>query len=459
MGGFSSLGGQQGANLAPVTFVSKDTYVQARAYVKIADSGPYAIKSFTLEKNCHGATNTASFELPYATYPDWTDQLFYGQTSGSNDSYTPVFIQIYGGFPTNPGQNLESWDNMFLRFSGILDEYDPDNLNVTHFQCRSMAAPLTTDRITTQVQNLTSVDFLNQVCGQYGIDSTVDAQLTSPATIAEVYSQEYLVGLKNLIKWDVLQRSSIVDDVDVWEDDGTVFYVHPWNVQTVMQDQGGSLGRQYGNLYLNYGTNVKSFKGSHASQFSRKIQVVVGSYRNKVRISTSTTVNDENDGTSVTTNSVTLYNPPQWGTQNGSSTVYHSNGNVTNRSWSTTGGPSQGSTSALATSGKELYTFYYPNLTPTQCQARAMAIWRQISMHEYGAEFDLAVTPSLLPFLNIEARIQLSGYGMNEFNTTYWPRKMTETFDGPSSENSADAGGWSVKYQAVNSRPPLGQGV
>lgn len=65
------------------------------------------------------------------------------------------------------------------------------------------------------------------------------------------------------------------------------------------------------------------------------------------------------------------------------------------------------------------------------------------------------MTPEILPFLNIENRFNLSGYGMSFFNTEYWPRTLDETFD-MADENSDTAGGWTVRSHAINHTPPLG---
>jgi hypothetical protein len=434
------------SSLAPVTFDLKDTFANARACVMINGQGPYPIKRFTIDKNCHGATNTASFDVPYAGNPDWTNQLF----EDPNKKNTPIYIAIYAGFPASPWIT-PSISGLSRRFYGVMDEYDPKDLDQTHFQCRSIAAPLTTDRITTQIQNLTTVDFLKQICASYNIPVVVDPALTSPFTLAQVYAQEYIVGLKNLVKWDVLQRSSIFDDVDVWEDDGTVYYVHPWNVSKVVPISKA--------LPLTYGTSIKSFEGKHASQFSRSIQVLVHSYRAKTRVSTSWVIDQVVGGVAVQGVTKVSTSTPQWGTAGGSRTVYAPDGKTTHTTWTQTGGPSSGSTTPISESGKEVYNLYIPNLTPTQCQQVAMQIWRQISMHEYIGEFDLAVTPANLPYLNIESRPAMTGYGQNAFNTLYWPRTMSETFEGPSDENSSEATGWSVKFSCVNHTLPLGGGV
>lgn len=249
-------------NLLPVTFTQKNAVAQARACAKVSGA-LYPIKSFTINKNAHGATNTASFIVSYAGNPDWTRQLFLGTAGGQTNS--PVYIELWAGFPAIPAQ-APTTAGLSKRFYGVLDDYDPEDLTQTEFHCRSIESPLTTDRITTAAQNLTTVQFIKQICAPYGIKTVIDPEITKPFTLEQIYSGDYLVGLHNLVKWDVLLRSSWFDDVDVWEDGGTLYYVHPWNVTTVMESQPNNHGRKYSALSLKYGQDIKSFKGNHAPQ-------------------------------------------------------------------------------------------------------------------------------------------------------------------------------------------------
>lgn len=440
------------AALTPVTFTQESTSARARAYVMI-DKRLYPLKSYRLSKNAHGATNTGSFTLPYAGNPDWTDQLYRGNDPGTGASNnSPVYVEIWAGFPSNPGMT-PSIAGLTKRFYGVLDEYDPEDMNETQFRLRSIASPLTTDAITTAVQNLKTTDVLRQMAAPYGIKVVIDPELTNPFTLARIYAQEFVVGLKNLKKWDVMLRSSIFDDTDIWEDNGTLYYVHPWNVTSIMAKYGEP-GRGYF-LGLEYGRNVKSFLPSHSPQFSRNIRVTVHSYTAKTRVSVATRVQSVFGGVNVKQVIKTSTATPQWGTNGGSSTTYNNDGTVSYGKWTSSGGASSGSTNAISESGLELYDIYLPNLDATECQNLATAIWRQTSQHEYQGEITLAVTPQNLPYLNIESRFALTGYGMAFFNTTYWPRSLDETFD-MAEPGSSHASGWEVSMHCVSHTPPLG---
>ncbi len=440
------------STLEPVTFVQRNVTAAPRACVDI-DGSLYAIKSFQINKNAHGATNTASFKLPYAGNPDWTSQLFRGADRTGRTNNKPVYVKIWAGFPLNPGPApTNASPPMSLRFSGVLDEYDPSDMDYTEFKCRSLAAPFTSDRITTAVQNKTTTQFLEDICLPYDLDVTIDNAVQA-ITLAKVYAQDFIVGLKNMVKWDVLVRASIFDDVDVWEDDGTIYYVHPWNVQKVVPLLSKTIS-------LQYGTNVKSFKPSHSPQFARTIRVQIHSYIDKTRTGTTTRVqsilNELVGGIAVSSVTKVSTAVPNWGTNSGTTYNYYNDGTTSVTQWSGSGGGQSGSNTAISESGLERYDFYIPNLTSTECQALCQAIWRQISQHEYQGEFELVVIPDLLPSLNIEARINLQGYGMALFNTEYWPRTLDETFE---MGEGGDAPGWTVKMHCVSHTLPLGAGV
>ena len=287
---------------------------------------------------------------------------------------------------------------------------------------------------------------LKRFAAEYNIPVKVDPALVSPYTLAMVYGQDQIVGLKQLIKWDVLLKSALCDDVDLWEDDGTLNYFYAWDVPRKT-------------INLVYGTNVKDFKGTHSPQFNRNIEIFVHSGTLRVRQSTTvrvkTNTGGDVPGVDVTTNTRTSVRVPVWGTNQATTTTYYSNGTVAVTTGSATGGPSSGSTTAISESGKEIYYITRNNYTPQQCEDYAKKVWRQISMHEYQADFVLAMTPDLLPSVGITALLNFTGYGMSLFNTTYWPRSYVEQFDGPE-PGSDTAPGWTVSFHAVNHQPPVG---
>src|ERR1700729_1629381 len=196
------------SSLETVQFTQGGTAAQARACVKI-DNQLYHLKSFRLSKNAHGATNTGSFVLAYAGNPDWTNQLFRGtDPAGGPVNNSPVYCEVWAGFPPNPGPN-PSISGLMRRFYGVVDKYDPEDMNQTTFYLRSIAAPLTSDRITSAIQNKTTIEVIRELCAPYNIPVIIDPELTNPFTLARVYAQDFMVGLKNIVKWDVLLRSSV----------------------------------------------------------------------------------------------------------------------------------------------------------------------------------------------------------------------------------------------------------
>ena len=173
MGGFYPRAGfpsGSGNGVLDVSFSQKSAVCSPRACI-VLNGGTYPVRRYHIAKNGHGATNTADFELAYAGNPDWTQELYRGADAGNADQ--PVYAKIYAGFPPNPGP-VASTSGLSQRFYGILDQYEPEDMKQTTFRLRSIAAPLTTDHITTNVQNLTTVDFIKQQCAQYNITPNID---------------------------------------------------------------------------------------------------------------------------------------------------------------------------------------------------------------------------------------------------------------------------------------------
>jgi hypothetical protein len=440
-----------GFPLQPLKFSSAGSSVaQPRAAVRIFPGGsvkPITLNviSFRIEKTVHGVANTASFVVSYAGNPDWTRALLRGEAGVPDD--LPIYVEIWAGFPSNPGSSPNT-GGLSRRFYGVVDVYDTKDADEVEFHCRSIAAPLCTDKILSSVQNLTTVQFIQQIGKQYGMPVYVDPELTEPFTLARVYGQDFVVGLHDMYKWDVLVRSAQCDDVDLWEDQGVLFYVHPWNVDREK-------------LELHYGSNVLGFQGHHSPQFNRNVQVFVHSYSDKIRTSITTRVQNiigsVVPGVNVSQAIKVSYASPQWGTNNVTTKSYYSNGDTSTTQSSTSGGSASGSTvssRAISDSGKERYEFYLPNLTSAECDRLAKAIWRQISMHEYQADISLAITPAILEKVDITSLIDFTGYGMTRFNTKYWARTMSESFAG-AEPGSPDSEGWTVDFHVVNHAPPI----
>jgi hypothetical protein len=76
-------------------------------------------------------------------------------------------------------------------------------------------------------------------------------------------------------------------------------------------------------------------------------------------------------------------------------------------------------------------------------------------MHEYQADISLAVTPANLRGIDITSLIILNGYGMQRFNTQYWPRTMSESLEGGEAGEFGNVSGWTVDFHVVNHAPPI----
>jgi hypothetical protein len=126
--------------------------------------------------------------------------------------------------------------------------------------------------------------------------------------------------------WDLILQCAQFDNVDVWEDQGTVYYVAP-----------SLLNRETVNI--RYGRDLSIDDGlicSHSLMFLRNVAVEARSYQRRVSQSSAIRVVTNSDGSiSVTKVSKVTMSSPQWGTPNIVTTTYFANGtSITERTGS-----------------------------------------------------------------------------------------------------------------------------
>ena len=196
------------------------------------------------------------------------------------------------GFPRGVSSGSIDVTQLSRRFSGIIDDYEVDELADTwQFQCRSLGAILTDQKVTTQSQNQTTVDFVKTMAAQFQLQAVIGLKSGQvPETLQGVYGRDFLVGLKNMRIWDIFMDAAEVDDVDVWVHDDVVYYVSA--------DQVVKLGLGHVKS-LRYGQDLKTFTGKHAPTFNKNISVEVRTYNPKIRHSVSVRIDTDGDGNPV----------------------------------------------------------------------------------------------------------------------------------------------------------------
>lgn len=199
-------------------FVAKPVYESTNPRLSVLiDGHPYTPKSFSITTNCHGASDTATVEVPISTYPDWTQQI-----QRADSDARPVPIEIF--------LDLMDTGSFMTRFVGIVDQYQADGAqDITMFSCRSMVAPLTSTKITTPFQNnssITTTAFVQQQASRFGLQTNILlAPGRQPAKMIDALGGEFVTGVRNWNIWDLMLQCAQLDDVDIWVDKtGTLNY-------------------------------------------------------------------------------------------------------------------------------------------------------------------------------------------------------------------------------------------
>lgn len=421
--------------MLPVAFDPMYEANQPR-YIAQINGANYLCTNYEVEFNGHGATDKATIVLPLAGNPDWTQAL-----DVSVESPAPIYVKIYAGFPpVGTAQNTTTGLN--VRFWGVLDIYtlelDPQTDSVS-FECRSLAAPLISTKITTPLvnQSMTTEQFVQQQATRFGLGLKINT-VGNAGTMLDVLASEFVTGVKNLVIWDLMLQCAQYDDVDIWVDRfGVLHYEAPSLISRA-------------SIPLKWGRDILHLSGSHATQFSKNIRVEVRSYTKRTRVATisrvSTLGND--GGIQIQQSTRTITSNPIFGTADTVTTSVAPNGTQTTVVSSKEGGPASSTTGVIGESGLERYVFYVKNKTAKQCNDLAQKIWRQISMHEVALSLKIAMTMALLAVMDITAELIVSNTPFKKLNDIYWPRRITEHGD--------EESGMTWDIEAVNHTLPQG---
>jgi hypothetical protein len=384
-----------------------------RACVRINAANVYALQDFEVDLNTHGATSSASVALNISGNPDFSSEF-------KNFSTTAATAEIFVGLPTNPTpSNPPSTAGLQRVYYGLIAQYDAHfTENLVTFELRSLASPLVDEKIQQVAIGATTVDFIASVCARFGL-GFVPLLGNKPLRVQEVLGEMYVGGsnfsaaIHGMRIWDLILQCAQFDNVDAWEDEGTVFYCAP-----------SLIARQ--TIDLKYGRDLPvdgGFIGSHSLVFSKEIQVEVRSDQPRVSQSNAVRyVTNADSSISVTMVSKTTTGSPVWGTPDIVSQTILPNGTViTDKSVS---GGSYSTKTSLGTESPKMRYIYYPrNKDAAYCNAFAITQWRKISQLEYTGQmrFPLTKAKGIIP---LTALLRVHGLPYSKFNTTYYPRKL-----------------------------------
>lgn len=421
--------------LAPVQFEQVFEQQTPSTYALI-DGWSVTPHSWEIEGNAHGATDTATITLPISNGPDWTEAIYRGDDAGNASQ--PVYVKIFAS-TTGTAPILRFWGIVDI-YSGVLSS-TPEGDIIT-FSCRSLGAPLITTKITTPFagENSTTVQFIEDQAARFGLAAQIVLRAgKQPLTMKQVLGNEFDTGVHNVAIWRLMLQCAVQDDVDIWVDQNTLWYAAPDAIQRQTID-------------MKWGRDLKTIRFSHATQFSKNIRVEVRSYKKRIKQSSYVryATGIGGDGVVTSMGARTVTSTPIFGTTQSITQSISSTGATQVALSSVSGGPSSGSAGVPASeSGKELYTFYPQNKTPAECVDLAQKYWRQISQHEFSVLLELPVTTANLQLMGKTALINLNGTPFWKLNSTYWPRRIAESF--------SPTDGWNWSIDAINHEGPNGE--
>lgn len=408
--------------LPPIGANNYEAFVEAsqpRAIARINASILCPIYDLEVDLNAHGATSSGSVTLPINGNPDFS-QIF----GGASSSGTAASAEIFVGWPSapTPGAPL-SINGLKRAYYGLIAQYDPKFAeNLVTFELRSLASPLVDEKIQFMPQGLKTTEFVGNVCSQFGL-KFVSKLPSNPKTVQQVLAAEYdgagsnfAATVASMKIWDLILQCAQFDNVDVWEDEGTVYYASPALIerQTVDLKYGRDLALEDG------------LTGSHSLMFAKDIQVEVRTFQQRKSQSTAVRVVTNGDGSiSVTAVSKTTIGNPQWGTPNIVTQTYYPNGQTTTTR--TSGGGLYSTRTSLGTeSTKQIYKYVLHNRSPEYANAFAVTQWRKKSQQEYTIQLRLPLTKAkgLIP---LSALLRLHSVPYQRFNSTYYPSKILLT--------------------------------
>jgi hypothetical protein len=436
--------------ITPTVFTPFFTADPVGAVAFIADT-PYLILGYEINTNCHGATDTATFTMPISTNPDFTHILKPDTASTATDN--PIYVMIHAGYPQTSVNDISSpsMSGLLHRFLGILDQYSATfEADTVTFTCRSLAAPLTTERIqaTFGGSSVTTTQFVQAMAIKYGLTWNIYPNIPA-LTVQQVLANELQAGIHTYPVWDLLLRCAVQDDVDVWVDSGGTLWYYP-------SDQ---IPRT--NISLIWGRDIQTMNMSHGIQFMKNVEVRIHSYLTKTKTATTSRAFTF-DGITTTTQTVSkvVTSSPIWGTTSAISTSTNSLGVSSTTASTTSGGATEGTLASPANySGKQVYERWVKAKNNAECEAIAKAYYRQILLHEYAVSLRVPVTrrtfsttskAGTVARMGITAALVLSGAPYDGINATLWPRQIREVFN-PSE-------GWYWEIEA-NRNPPAQGGV
>lgn len=353
-------------------------FSRPRSIVKV-NSTQVPFKSWTVELNGYAAADTFDVVLPFRVL----DHLR-GTTSLANTpdretillTQPDILVEVYAGYPSDPNNYSES--DLTQLMYGYMDTDD------FHFDAqgdrveltgRNQVGPFMDTKTTDKLPNKTS----SQIVTYFGQQQGLTVVATPTTTLAGTYYANDTTSLtSDITQWDLMNYLADQEGFTLRVKQNTLYF-GPRN----------SFLKTTPIIYT-YGQNTKTLSLSRSPHASKdiKVEVITWAIGKKTRI------------VATATNTTTY--------------AKRVSGTGAHQEW--------------------VETYYMPGLTRNQAQQRANAILQQLSETEITGE----LTADGNEQQDIDQVLQLKGLGLGIDGMSFWPTKVTHTFDNSSPKYGID---------------------
>ncbi len=399
--------------------------------------------SWSAHLSAFGDVDTCDITLPLSICPD------FGKRTTTGNSMP---VKVYAGFPANPRAGRFSYADLELRFAGVVDVFNvtaEDNKLV--IPCRSNGALLADTKTTARWQNVSTTFVVQQIAKEHGLTAVIKLRSgQQAASIGQVWQRNFILATRDIYEWDVIIASSLIDDVRVWIEGTTLYYVAPEDAPA-------------NRLYVQWNKDLITLGGQHSPQFSKNIEVEVRTWSPIQRTSTRAIIGTDASGNvKASSRTISAVSQPVFGTRTveTSEVVIGSDGSVKNESGTatTTGGAaSTGLTREASASLVERYIEHVSNMSRQDAINYALAKWRQISAHTFNCNFKRPMTPEVLPLVSRTTIFCVQNAPWASLDLPYHALRIMENF-GVAETAGGMSEGWTFEVDGVN-HVPQQQGI
>lgn len=353
-------------------------FSKPRSIVKVNNvSVPF--QTWTVNLNGYSAADTFDVTLPFRVLNHLRGTTDLANTPDRETillTQPDILVEIWVGYPANPDQYSESdLEQLIYGYMDTDDFYFDSRGDRVELTGRNQVGPFMDTKTTEKLPNKTSSEIVTYFGQQHGLT----VQATPTFTLAGTYyANDHTTLTSDITEWDLMNYLATQEGFTL-RVKGNTLYFGPLS----------SFLKTTPKIYV-HGQNVKTLKLSRSPHASKdiKVEVVTWDPGKKTRIVTTAT----------------------------NSTTYAKR--------------------VTGTSGHQEWveTYYFPGLTRNQAQQRANGILQQLSETEITGE----ITADGDSAQDIDQVISVQGVGLGIDSLSFWPTKVTHTFNNTSPKYGLD---------------------